>query len=150
MTSIWRIMLKVEGLPKEELELVDAKSFFDGYLKIKRNYYDRLIKAIKISKKYITKRGIEKVISPNNEDWTLNPWFLLLLKETEKNMAFWLFMRREKDLSGTLIAIGPKIYAEFNNQNLPDSKRDLKRLINFIVSYINKFECLVILPNFLS
>ena len=150
MTSIWRIMLKVEGLPNEELELVDAKSFFEGYLKIKRNYYDRLIKAIKISKKYITKRGIEKVIGPNNEDWTLNPWLLLLLKETEKNMAFWLFMRREKDLSGTLIAIGPNIYNEFNNQNLPDSKRDLKRLINFIVSYINKFECLVILPNFLS
>ena len=150
MTGMWRILLKIEGFFNEELELVDAKSYFDGYLKIKRNYFDRLIKAIKISKKYMTKRGIERVIGPNNEEWTLNPWFLLLLKENEKNMTFWLFIRREKDLSGTLIAIGPKVYADFNTQNLPDSKRDLKRLINFIVSYINKFECLVILPNFLS
>jgi len=150
MTSKWRIFLKIDGLPNEELELVDAKSYFDGYLKIKRNYFDRLIKAIKISKKYMAKRGIERVLDPNNEEWTLNPWFLLLLKENEKNMTFWMFIRREKDLSGTLIAIGPKVYADFNNQNLPDAKRDLKRLINFIVSYINKFECLVILPNFLS
>jgi hypothetical protein len=150
MTPMWKILLEIEGSAKEELELEDAKSYFDGYLKIKRNYFDRLAKAIKISKKYITKRGIERVTSPNNEDWTLNPWFLLLLKENEKNMSFWLLIRREKDLSGTLIAIGPKIYADFNNQNLPDSKRDLKRLINFIVSYVNKFDCLIILPNFLS
>jgi hypothetical protein len=150
MIPMWKVLLKFEGSPQDELELEDVKSYFEGYLKIKRNYFDRLVKAIKISKKYITKRGIERVTSPNNEDWTLNPWLLLLLKENEKKMSFWLLVRREKDLSGTLIAIGPKLYADFNNQNLPDSKRDLKRLINFIVSYINKFDCLIILPNFLS
>ena len=150
MSNIWKILLRIEGLPDKELDLLDAKPYFDGYLTIKRSYFNRLIKALKISKKYVTRRGIEKVINPNKEDWTLNPWLLLMVKENEKNMPFWLFIKREKDLSGTLIAIGPKIYADFNTQNLPDSKRDLKRLINFIVSYINKFECIVLLPNFLS
>lgn len=150
MSNTWKILLKIEGHSDKELELIDAKSYFDGYLTIKRSYFNRLIKALKISNRYVAKRGIEKVLAPNKEDWTLNPWLLLLLKENEKNMPFWLFIKREKDLSGTLIAIGPKIFADFNNQNLSDAKRDLKRLINFIVSYIKKFECIVVLPNFLS
>jgi hypothetical protein len=148
--NTWKVKLKVDSTQDEEIELYDAKAYFEGYLKIKRGYFNRLAKAIKISKNYITKKGIEQVIGPDKEDWSLNPWILLFIKENEKNMPFWLLIKREKDLSGLLVAIGPKLFSEFVNQNFADAKRDLKKLINFIVSYLNKFECAVILPNFLS
>ena len=75
---------------------------------------------------------------------------LLLIKDSEKKNPFWLFIKREKDLSGLLIAIGPKQFAEYNNNNTLEAKRDIKRLINYIVAYLNKFNCSVLLPNYLS
>ena len=42
---------------------------------------------------------------------------LLMVKDNEKKTSFWLFIKREKDLSGLLIAIGPKQFAEYNNSN---------------------------------
>ena len=68
----------------------------------------------------------------------------------KKKKPFWLFIKREKDLSGLLIAIGPKQFAEYNNNNTLEAKRDIKRLINYIVVYLNKFNCSVLLPNYLS
>lgn len=151
--KLWRIILKFSnGIDfKKELELFDAKSYFGGYLKIKRSYFNELAKTIKMTRKYSTRRAIEKVIGPeNDEDWTFNPWMLFIVKDTEKNKPFWLFIKREKNLSGSLVAIGPKPYAEYTNkQNNSDARREIKRLINYIIAYLNKFQCLILLPNFL-
>ena len=148
--SIWKINLKFSDGTGNEIELYDAKSYFNGYLKLKRSYFYRLVKAIKITKKYTTGHAIEKVIGPDSTEWTLNPWMLLLIKDNEKKNPFWLFIKREKDLSGLLIAIGPKQFAEYNNSNMLETKRDIKRLINYVVAYLNKFNCSVLLPNYLS
>jgi len=148
--NIWKIKLGLENGKHEEIELYDAKVFFEGYLKIKRSYFNRLIKAIKITKNYAMKHAIEEVLSPDKEDWILNPWLLLIVKDTEKETPFWFLIRRELDLSGLLVAIGPKSFAEFNNQNFSDAKRDIKRIINFIVSYLNKFNCIIFIPKFVS
>ncbi len=148
--STWKINLKFPDGTGNEIELYDAKSYFNGYLKLKRSYFNQLVKAIKITKKYTTGHAIEKVIGPDSKEWTLNPWMLLLIKDNEKKKPFWLFIKREKDLSGLLIAIGPKQFAEYNNSNMLETKRDLKRLINYIVAYLNKFNCSVLLPNYLS
>jgi hypothetical protein len=148
--NTWKIKLELENGKYEELELFDAKVYFEGYLKIKRNYFNRLIKAIKIAKNYVMKHAIEEVISPDKEDWVLNPWLLLIIKDIEKEMPFWFLIKRELDLSGLLVAIGPKSFAEFNSQNISDAKRDIKRIINFIVSYLNMFNCVVFIPKFVS
>lgn len=145
----WKINLKFSDGTGREIELYDAKSYFNGYLKLKRSYFNQLAKAIKMTKKYNTGHAIEKVIGPDSKDWTLNPWMLLLIKDNEKKNPFWFFIKREKDLSGTLIAIGPKQFAEYNNKNALESKRDIKRLINYIIAYLNKFSCNVLLPNYL-
>jgi hypothetical protein len=147
--SVWRVLLRLSEEEKKELELFDAKTYFGGYLKIKRSYFNTLVKTIKMTKKYFTERAIEKVISPDNKDWTLNPWMLIIAKENEKEKPFWFFIKREKDLSGSLVAIGPKSFAEHNNQNLEEAKREIKRLINYIIVYLNKFRCGIILPKFL-
>ncbi|MBA7516196.1 hypothetical protein ES705_08242 [subsurface metagenome] len=145
----WKIFLKFSDGTEKELELFDANVYFNGYLKLKRSYFISLVKAIKMTKKYTTGRAIEKIIGPDAKEWTLNAWMLLLIKDNEKKKPFWLFIKREKDLSGLLIAIGPKAFAEYNNSNLLEAKRDIKRLINYIIVYLNKFNCSVLLPNYL-
>ncbi|TFF99141.1 MAG: hypothetical protein EU540_07165 [Promethearchaeota archaeon] len=148
----WKVILKISNGSEKEVELYDAKSYFGGYLKIKRGYFNELAKTIKMTKKYSTGKAIERVIGPeNDEDWTANPWMLFILKDTEKNKPFWFFIKREKDLSGLLVAIGPKSYAEYTNkQNNSEARREIKRLINYIIAYLNKFNCLILLPNFLT
>jgi hypothetical protein len=148
--SIWKVSLKFSDGADKELELFDAKTYFGGYLKIKRSFFNALIKSIKMTKKYLTKKAIEKVLSPDETDWTLNPWMLIVIKDNEKEMPFWLFIKREKDLSGVLVALGPKIFAEYNNKNLSEAKREIKRLVNYIIVYLNKFNCIVFLPKYLK
>ncbi len=67
----------------------------------------------------------------------------------KKKKPFWFFIKREKDLSGVLVAIGPKPFAEYNNKNLQEAKRETKRIINYIIVYLNKFNCVIMLPNYL-
>ncbi|MFW9900223.1 MAG: hypothetical protein ACFFDY_02915 [Candidatus Thorarchaeota archaeon] len=145
----WKVFLKFSNDEVKELELFDAKVYFGGYLKIKRSYFNALHKTVKMTKKYFTQKAIEKVISPNNDNWTLNPWMLIIVKDNEKQKPFWFFIKREKDLSGKLVAIGPKPFAEYNDKNLPEAKREIKSIINYILVYLNKFNCSIMLPNFL-
>jgi hypothetical protein len=148
--SIWKVFLKFSDGTDKKLELSDAKTYFGGYLKIKRSFFNALIKSIKMTKKYNTNKAIDKVLGPDEADWTLNPWMLLIIKDIEKKMPFWLFIKREKDLSGVLVAIGPKSFAEYNNKNLSDAKREIKRLVNYVIIYLNKLNCLVFLPKHLK
>ncbi|MHA2430698.1 MAG: hypothetical protein ACXACC_06650 [Promethearchaeota archaeon] len=148
--KIWEITLKYPDGPAKKLDLFDVKGLFNGYLKIKRSYFDHLLKVIKITKNYFTGNAIERIISPDKDDWTFNPWMLVLIQDNEKKKPFWLLIKRERDLSGELVAIGPKTFADYNDSNSDDARRDLKRLMTYLVVYINKFECSVLLPNYLS
>ncbi len=148
--SLWKVFLKFSDGTDKELELFDAKVYFGGYLKIKRSFFNALLKSIKMTKKFLTKKAIEKVLSPDKTDWTLNPWMLIVIKDNEKKMPFWFFIKREKDLSGVLVAIGPKGFAEYSNKNLSEAKRKIKRLVNYVIVYLNKFNCVVFLPKYLK
>jgi len=53
------------------------------------------------------------------------------------------------DLSGSLIGVGPKPFVDYNIANTSGAKRDIKRLINYIITHFNKFSCIVLLPNYL-
>ncbi len=147
--NLWKVLLKFSDGTNRDIELFDAKTYFGGYLKIKRSYFNALSKTIKITRNYFTGRAIEKVLGPNNDDWTYNPWMLLMVKENEKKRPFWLFIKREKDLSGILVAIGPKSFANYNSNIASEARREIKRLINYIVTYLKKFKCIILLPNHL-
>ena len=145
----WVVSLKFSDGTNKKLELFDAKSYFNGYLRIKRSFFNALGKSIKISKKFFTQNVIEKVLNPEKNDWTLNPWMLITVKDNEKKKPFWFLIKREKDLSGLLVAIGPKPFAEYNN-NQTEAKREIKNILNYINAYMNKFNCIVFLPIFLA
>ncbi|TFF95851.1 MAG: hypothetical protein EU544_01855 [Promethearchaeota archaeon] len=144
----WKIDLKFPDDSDKTIEIFDGKTYFSGYLKIKRSYFNELIKTVKMTKSYNIGRAIEKVVGPDKEDWTLNPWMLIIVKDNEKNKPFWFFIKRERDLSGLLVGIGPEPFAEYNSSN-QEARREIKRLINYIIAYLNKFECLILLPNYL-
>jgi len=148
--SPWKVFLKFSDGTTKNLELEDAKPYFGGYLRIKRSYFNELVKTLKMTKTYTTGRAIEKVLAPDegNDEWTYNPWLLMIVKDNEKNKSFWFFIKRERDLSGLLVAIGPKPFADYNNNN-PESRREIKQLINYIIAYFNKFRCVILLPNYL-
>ncbi|GAH00334.1 unnamed protein product, partial [marine sediment metagenome] len=82
--SLWKVLLKFSDGTEKELELSDAKTYFGGYLKIKRSFFNSLIKSLKMTKKYFTNKAIDKVLGPDETDWTLNPWMLLIIKDNEK------------------------------------------------------------------
>lgn len=148
----WKVFLSASEngkLDKREIELFDAARYFDGYLTIKRSYFNGLIQTLKTSKNYSTGRGIEKVVSPKNKDWTLNPWILLLIKDIEKGKQFWFLIKREKDLSALLVALGPKEFADYNYNN-SEAKKEIIRILGYIVAYLNKFNCIIALPNFIE
>jgi len=146
----WNIFLKFSDGTNNTLDLYDASQFFNGYLKMKRSYFSSLIKAVKMTRKYTTGRAIEQVTGPEGDDWTFNPWILLSVIDNEKDKPFWFFIKRETDLSGILVAIGPKSFVDYNIMNATEAKRDIKRLINYIIAYLNKFTCKILLPNYLS
>ncbi len=145
----WTVSIGLNSNKKEDLLLYDAKRFFDGYLVIKRSFFNSLSKTINTSKNYNVGRGIECVISPTKELWSLNPWILLIIKDNEKKKSFWFLIKREKDLSGLLIALGPKEFADYNKNN-SDAKREIIRILNYINTYLNKFNCAILLPKYLS
>jgi hypothetical protein len=147
--EFWKIVLKYDNSKDiNELQLYDAKTYFGGYLKIKRSYFNELAKIIKSNNNYMTGKAIEKVISPDNADWTFNSWMFLIIKDNEKGKTFWLFIKREKDLSGVLVAIGPKTFAEYNKENI-EAKREIKQILSFIITYGNKFQVIILLPRYL-
>jgi len=146
----WKISLNYGENKAKQLELFDTFEYFNGYLKIKRSYFNKLMKAVKMTKKYRIEKGIAKVMNPENEDWTLNPWMFFMVKDNEKENPFWLLIKREKDLSGTLVAIGPKQFRDYNANINSEAKRELKRLINFIIIHLNKFNCLILIPNYIA
>lgn len=106
MMNIWRVFLKLSDGEEKELELFDAKSYFGGYLKIKRSYFNALSKTISMTKKYFTQKTIEKVIGPDDDDWTLNPWMLIVVKDNEKKNLFGFLLRGKKIYLGSLLLLG--------------------------------------------
>lgn len=146
--ELWKISLNYNNELNKKLELYDAKTYFNGYLNLKRTYFNKLAEVIKITKRYNIIHGISGVIGPDEKDWTLNAWMLFIITETENRNPFWLLIKREKDLSGTLVAIGPKAFADYNKSNQDEVKRDLKRFINYLVTYLNKFYCSIFIPNY--
>ncbi|MBY9005756.1 MAG: hypothetical protein KGD63_03275 [Candidatus Lokiarchaeota archaeon] len=143
----WIVNIKLVN-NKKEILLFDVRKYFDGYLTIKRSFFNRLNKSIDTSNKYITGRGIERVFSPDNVDWTLNPWILLIIKDREKRKDYLFLIKREKDISGILVALGPKEFVEYIDKN-SESKREIMRILNYANTYINKFFCTILLPNYL-
>lgn len=145
----WKITLKFPDGTTDELELHDGASILRGYLTIKSEYFNEIIKKIKEQKRFISGKAIETVIGPDDEDWTNNPWLLFIIKDNEKQTPFWFLFKRENDLNGILVAIGPEKFAEYLKSS-GESDINVKKLLYYFTAYAEKWSNLVLLPNYLA
>jgi hypothetical protein len=145
----WQLSIKIKDEPEDKLELCDISEILEGYLSINRNFFDELLTIVKMLRKYALGKGIEKVIGPDNEDWTQNPWVLLMIKDNEKSIPFWFLIKREKDLSGYLVALGPNVFIDYCKAS-KESDDEIRRILEYIIAYPQKFKLSIIIPNFIQ
>ncbi|HMF34827.1 MAG TPA: hypothetical protein VKK79_25625, partial [Candidatus Lokiarchaeia archaeon] len=104
----WKVSIQLsESEGTQQLELEDVMSLFKAYPEVKRNFFDDLVAAIKQTPGYYVGAKITAVTGPEEDDWTTNPWLLLIARETELSTPLWLLFKREKTLAGYLVALGP-------------------------------------------
>lgn len=144
----WRVVVKIGDESEDTFELTDLKEITDSYMQLTRTYFDELISIAKMIKKYAIAKGIQSVKSPDNEDWTYNPWVLILFKDNEKGIPFWLLLKREKDLSGYLVATGPDNFVNFIQVNKDEDQ--IRNMMEYLVAYPQKFTVSIIIPNFIA
>ncbi|MHA1776219.1 MAG: hypothetical protein ACTSWC_05565 [Promethearchaeota archaeon] len=145
----WKVSLKLEENEKNLVELIDAKEILDGYLNINRNFYVELLNIAKIINRYMIGKGIEFVIDPNGKDWSLNPWILMLVKDNESDIPFRFLMKREKDLSGFLVGIGPEKFVNYLKES-KEEEDEIKRFLEYLIAYPQKFRISMVIPNFIG
>ena len=72
-----------------------------------------------------------------------------MAKDKENNIPFWLLFKREKDLTGHLAAIGPRTYYDYFG-SIKEPEDELKKFLEYIIAYPQKFEISIIIPNYIS
>lgn len=145
----WTVNLKLEEGSEESVELFDIKEVLEAYLNINRNFFDELLSIVKILNRYMVGKGIESVYDPKGKDWTQNPWILLMIKDNENDIPFRFLMKREKDLSGFLVGIGPEKFIDYL-KNSKEEEEEMKRFLEYILAYPQKFKISMIIPNFID
>ena len=145
----WQIQIKIGNEQLDEIVLYDAQKILDSYLNVNRTFFDELLDIVKMINKYAVGKGIEKVIGPDNKDWTNNPWLLIMVKDKENEIPFWLLFKREKDLTGFLVAVGPEKCFEYWNSS-KETDDDIKKFLEYIIAYPEKFILSIIIPNFID
>ena len=132
-----------ESEATQDLEIEDVISLFKAYPEVKRNFFDDLVAAINKTPDYYVGAKITMVTGLDGEDWTSNPWLLLIARETELSTPFWLLFKREKNLAGYLVALGPPPAATYAKENGLD---ELRRILEYIVAFASRWDISVFLP----
>ncbi len=148
MADKWQITVNIED-DEDKFQLTDIKEVLDGYLNINRTFFDELLDIVKMIKKYSIGKGIEQVIGPDKEDWSKNSWLFIIFRDKEKFIPFWLLFKREKDLNGHLVAIGPDSCYEYFRKSKVASD-EVRRIIEYLLAYPQKFEVLILIPSFVE
>ena len=144
----WQITIQIEDT-KDVLQLTDIKDLFPGYLAIDRTFFDELMGIVKMISKYSVGKGIEKVVGPDKRDWTKNPWLLLIAQDKESQISYRYLIKREKDLNGFLVGLGPDQITDVFKKS-QNAEEEIKQLLQYVISYPEKFKLIVLIPNFIA
>ncbi len=145
----WTIKINADDGSSKTIEMYDGDAVLGEYIQIRRNYFDDLIKEIKLNKKYSVGKSLKKVTSPDGEDWTNNPLILLMVINKEKNIPIWLLIKRENNLNGFLIALGPDIFCEYLAKE-QERVEEIRKFLEYMVIYSQKWEITAMIPSFLE
>ena len=140
----WRVKLEHPGINGlNEIELADVITFFKAYPEVKRNFFDDLVTNINKNKDFFVGPNITTVTGPDGNDWSINPWLLLIAREIEKEAPFWLLFKREKTLSGYLVGLGPAGVVSYAKEEGLD---EIRRILEYIIAFANRWNIAIFLP----
>ena len=97
-----------------------------------------------------SEKELKKLTGPDNENWTQNPWILLMIKDNEKSIPFWFLIKREKSLTGYFGSLWARKCSSIIANNLRKIDDEIKRILEYIIAYPQKFKLSIIIPNFLQ
>ncbi|GAB4305538.1 MAG: hypothetical protein Kow0069_01440 [Promethearchaeota archaeon] len=144
----WEVTVEFDGSSESDvLNLTDLQEVTSGYYDVARAFFDDLLESIKKSRQFVVGKKIKHVKGPDDEDWTQNPWLLLLARIREKEVPFWALIKRKRDLTGTLVAVGPEEFVKFVKKN---GGEELKKVLEYLVTFPKKFNLVVLIPAFLA
>lgn len=147
--KIWSVKLSENSGSTKTIKLYDGSAVLGEYIQIRRNYFDDLIKEIKLNKKYTVGKYLQKVTSPKGEDWTENPLILLMATNKEKDVPIWLLLKRENNLNGYLVAVGPKVFCDYLAKD-QERIEEIRKFLEYMVIYSQKWVISAIIPAFLD
>lgn len=108
----WVIDLSLDGDIEEKIDLIDVKEIFGSYLAVRKKFFDDLLNIAPTARHYGVGKAIDQVLGIDGKDWTKNSWLLVMGKEMSNKASFWMLFKREQNLSGSLVAIGPEELAK--------------------------------------
>ena len=149
LEKIWTIKVISDSSSPNTIKLYDGKAVLGEYIQIRRNYFDDLIKEIKTNKKYSVGKSLKKVTSPEGVDWTENPLILLMAHNKEKDVPIWLLIKRENNLNGYLLAIGPNVFCDYLAKE-QERIEEIRKFLEYMVIYSQKWIISAIIPSFLE
>jgi len=146
----WDVKLSSGDDSSKKITMYDVRGILGNYIKLNRIYFDELLKSINTSRFYNISKGITEIIGVDGKNWTENPWLLILTKSTilEDNAAVWFLIKRENDLNGFLVAIGPNLFYEYIS-NSKDNTEELHKLLEYIIDP-RHWNVSVFIPDFLT
>ena len=147
--KIWSIKLALEDGSTKTIKLYDGDAVLGEYIQIRRNYFDDLLKEIKLHKKYAIGKTIKKISSPEGDDWTENPILLIMAMNKEKGLPLWFLIKRENNLNGYLVAIGPKVFCEYLAKE-QERVEEIRKFLEYMVIYSQKWSLEVLIPAYLE
>jgi len=105
---MWIVFLRSEsGVENINVKLDDLKELIGEYrIRVKKEFFDRLLYLIKKKKHYTSHYAIEKVENNKGEDWSNNSWYLVVSVDSN-NLIYWLLIKQEPDEKGIVVGVGP-------------------------------------------
>ena len=147
--KIWKVTLRSDSGSTKTIKLFDGNSVLGEYIQIRRNYFDDLVKEIKINKSYKVGKYLKKVSDPNGEDWTNNPMVLIMATNKEKDIPLWLLIKRENNLNGFLVAVGPEIFCDYLVKE-QERIEEIRKFLEYMVIYSQKWAISALIPTYLE
>ena len=147
--KIWTVKVTTDTGSPKTIKLFDGNAVLGEYIQIRRNYFDDLIKEIKLNKKYTVGKSLKKVTSPDGEEWTNNPLILIMANNKEKGVPLWLLIKRENNLNGYLVAVGPKVFCEYLIKE-QERIEEIRKFLEYMVIYSQKWTISALIPSFLE
>jgi hypothetical protein len=129
----WVIKMRLDPEISEELKLVDLQVAFGSYMGIRKKFFEDLLTVAPNAKNYAVGKAIESVTGIDSDDWTKNSWLLVMAKELKNKAVYWLLFKRNQQMDGVLVAIGPEEFPKsilglFSND--PESRNEYLKKIN--------------------